>query len=68
MPLRMLRKVMVAFATFDSVAACRACAAQNAPAHQREAPPLEHDANEQSAEVAISEAGTRPDAAPEARQ
>lgn len=28
MPLRALRKALVAFAAFDSVAACRACAAE----------------------------------------
>jgi hypothetical protein len=60
MPLRALRKSIVAFAAFDSVAACRACATQNAALRQPEAaPPPERGADEQAAEGARSEHPSR---------
>ncbi len=67
MPLRALRKAVVAFATFDSVAACRACAMQNSPSRQSEAAPPEAGAAEPAAEAASREHGSPADAAPETK-
>jgi hypothetical protein len=55
MPLRALRKAMVAFAAFDSVAACQACATQNARSRQPDAAPLERGADEQTPKSASGE-------------
>lgn len=62
MPLRALRKVMVAFATFDSVAACRACATQHAASRQAETAPSEQGADEQMVESATTEQPSSSDA------
>jgi hypothetical protein len=67
MSLRALRKAMVAFATFDSVTACRACAMQNSPSRQSEAAPPEAGAHEQTAEGASREHASRADATPETK-
>jgi hypothetical protein len=71
MPLRALRKAMVAFATFDSVAACRACATQSAtrdvPSRESKAAPSEAGTNQQAAEAASSERASRADDSPDAK-
>jgi hypothetical protein len=67
MPFRALRKALVAFATFDSVAACRACAMQNSHWRQPEAAPPEAGAHEQTAEGASREHVSRADATPETK-
>lgn len=68
MALRALRKAMVAFATFDSVAACRACATQSPPSPEPEAALPLGGADERTIEGANSEhaprAGVSPDAKP----
>jgi hypothetical protein len=66
MALRALRKAMVAFATFDSVAACRACATQNPPL-QPEALPPQGATDERTVEGANSEPATRADVSPDAK-
>jgi hypothetical protein len=60
---RMLRKTMLAFATFDSVAACRACATQDPGATQPPAAPLERGAVGQTAEAPSGEDGSHADSA-----
>ncbi len=67
MPLRALRKAMVAFATFDSVAACRACTMQNSPSRQSEAALPEAGADEPAAEGASRKHASRADATPETK-
>ena len=62
MPLRALRKALIAFAAFDSVAACRACAAEGRVAPDR------RDAETTAAEKPGSENGSRSDAASDARK
>jgi|SRR5215472_612218 len=44
MPLRALRKALIAFATFDSVAACRACATEDRAPGAPVIPPDRQDA------------------------
>jgi hypothetical protein len=66
MPLRALRKAMVAFATFDSVAACRACVTQNAPSEPQSVP-AEPGANQQTGESASSEHASPADVSREAK-
>lgn len=67
MALRALRKVMIAFATFDSVAACRACATQSPPSPQPEALPPQNGTDERTTEGASSEHASRADVSPEAK-
>jgi hypothetical protein len=67
MALRALRKAMIAFATFDSVAACRACATQSPPSLQPEAAPPQGASDEPTTEGASSEHASRSDANPDAK-
>jgi hypothetical protein len=59
--------VMVAFATFDSVAACRACATQSPPTPQPGTAPAEGGADERTLEGASSEHASRADVSPDAK-
>jgi hypothetical protein len=65
MAARALRKVMVAFAAFDSVAACRPCATQNASGEQPENAP-DDDAANRRANTASPTYTSPADASPEA--
>ncbi len=67
MALRALRKVMVAFATFDSVAACRACATQSPPSPQPGTAPPQGGADERTIEGASGEHASRADGSPDAQ-
>jgi hypothetical protein len=64
MALRALRKAMIAFATFDSVAACRACATQgatqNVPSSEPQAAPPEPAAAEGSSGEASHAVAEKP--------
>lgn len=66
MALRALRKAMIAFATFDSVAACRACATQSPSSPQPEAVPPQ-GGTERTTERASSEQPSRADVSPDAK-
>ena len=68
MPLRALRKALIAFATFDSVAACRACAAEARSSDASVVAPGGRGAEIKAAEKPDSENGSRPDAAFVARK
>lgn len=65
MALRALRKAMIAFATFDSVAACRACATQSPSSPQPEAVP--QGGTERTTEGVSSEQRPAPDVSPDAK-
>jgi hypothetical protein len=67
MALRALRKVMVAFATFDSVAACRACATQSPTSRQPGTAPPQGGMDERTIEGASSEDAFRADVSPDAK-
>jgi hypothetical protein len=66
MALRALRKAMVAFATFDAVAACRACATHSLSSPQPEAAP-QGGTDERTIEGASSEQPSRADVSPDAK-
>ena len=66
MPLHPLRKALIAFATFDSVAACRACATEARASDAPVIAPGRQNAETQAAEKRGSEDGFRPDVASDA--
>src|SRR5690242_7637626 len=68
MPLRALRKALIAFATFDSVTACRACAAEARAADRISSAPGRQDAQTKAAETPGSENRSRSNAALDARK
>jgi hypothetical protein len=68
MPLRALRKALIAFATFDSVAACRACSAEARSSDASVVAPGRQDADTKTAETPGSENGSRSNAAFDARK
>jgi len=66
MPLHPLRKALIAFATFDSVAACRACATETRAPDASVVAPSRQDAERKAAEKRGAENGPIPDAVPDA--